>query len=700
MRIKLALVAILLAGLLTGCTGVSVPVAPPPGPVPTAAQLPAVPTPTPYVPFTGSNPADYVIPYSHTTGLVALDLPGDWSIVETSTDPDTLVTFSVPFDPVPGVGIVLQPASGSAEQAARDYATNVLGLNLTTLTHNHAFSYIDGEVGWQVAGLTDDGLIAAAFVRRAGEQTLVLYLRAANTNALTELERLASTLTTPPATPLAFDRNNALVLASGEPLTIDPALTRSGGAGIIGDLFAGLVVLDPDMQVRPALADSISVDASGTVYTFTLRPDVTFHNGRPITASDVEYSWLRAAHPDTGSETVLLYLGDVRGLRDYRLGRADSITGLTVLDDRTLQVTLDAPRPYFLAKLTYPVSWVVDRYQVERPNWELAPNGSGPFRVIQHLEDQIWLLGRHAQSATPPHLDYLVYTLYTGNPRRLYESGDIDLTGIPPELIDRASDPSDPLYGTVVTETNYCTSYITFNTRLAPFDSPLVRQAFVHAIDRARYIEAITNNRSQIAHGLLPPGIPGYNLNRTGPPYDPERARQLLRHAGYSNPGLVPPITWTIASNSGLHSGAVAFLVDSWRDALGVTVLVEGIDPDSYYDRLEAGQFGHLLFEGWCADYPDPENFLDVLYHSASALNRGGYASTEYDVLVEDARTETDPARRLALYDLAEQLLINDAPALFLSHAGPTTLVWKPYVTGYRPAPIGVPQHPDLRIER
>lgn len=698
MRIKSALLLSLLTSVLTGCIGISVPVAPPPGPVATA--LPAVPTPTPYVPFTGSNPADYVIHYSHTAGLAALDVPGDWSITETNTDPDTLVTFGVPFDPAPGVGIALQAASGSAEQAARDYAANVLGLDLTTLTHNRAFSYVDGEVGWQVAGLADDGLIAATFVRRARDQTLILYLRAADPAALAELERLAPTLITPPAAPLAFDRNNALVLASGEPLTIDPALTRSGGAGIIGDLFAGLVVLDPDMQVRPALADSITVDASGTVYTFTLRPDVTFHNGRPITASDVEYSWRRAADPATGSETVLLYLGDVLGLRDYRLGRADTITGLTVLDDRTLQVTLDAPKPYFLAKLTYPVSWVVDRYQVERPNWELAPNGSGPFRVIQHLEDQIWLLGRHAQSATPPSLDYLVYTLYAGNPRRLYESGEIDLTGIPPELEDRASDPSDPLYGTVVTETNYCTSYITFNTRLAPFDSALVRQAFVHAIDRARYIEAITNNRSQLAQGLLPPGIPGYSLALTGPAHDPDRARQLLRDAGYSDPGLVPPITWTIASNSGLHSGAVAFLVDTWREELGVTVIVEGIDSDSYYDRLEAGQFGHLLFEGWCADYPDPENFLDVLYHSASALNRGGYASTEYDVLVEDARTETDPARRLALYTLAEQLLINDAPALFLSHTGPSTLVWKPYVTGYRPAPIGVPQHAYLRIER
>jgi ABC-type oligopeptide transport system substrate-binding subunit len=137
-------------------------------------------------------------------------------------------------------------------------------------------------------------------------------------------------------------------------------------------------------------------------------------------------------------------------------------------------------------------------------------------------------------------------------------------------------------------------------------------------------------------------------------------------------------------------------LADGWQRDLGVEVRLEGIEWQEYYQRLDAGDYGQILIEGWCADYPDPENFLEALFHSSSTQNRAHYASAEFDRLVEAARVETDLARRLEAYRQAEQLLLDDAPAIFINHSGPSFIVWKPDVGGYLPATVGVPQHAGM----
>lgn len=141
-------------------------------------------------------------------------------------------------------------------------------------------------------------------------------------------------------------------------------------------------------------------------------------------------------------------------------------------------------------------------------------------------------------------------------------------------------------------------------------------------------------------------------------------------------------------------------LVDMWEEVLGVRVTVEGVDWESYYSRIDSGQYGQILEEGWCADYPDPENFLDLLFHSRSSQNRAHYTNPAFDDLVERARTEPDPAVRLSLYQEAEQILLDNAPLVALSHNGPSYSVWKLFVYGYVPSPIGVAQHQRMWIQR
>ncbi|MCX6071860.1 MAG: ABC transporter substrate-binding protein, partial [Chloroflexi bacterium] len=265
------------------------------------------------------------------------------------------------------------------------------------------------------------------------------------------------------------------------------------------------------------------------------------------------------------------------------------------------------------------------------------------------------------------------------------------------DQISRVKDPGDGLYGTLLTEPAMCTYYVSLNTTAPPFDDPKVRQAFARAVDRERYVEALTDGEDLPALGLLPPGMPGYGAALDSPTFDPDAARVLLAESAYGADGL-PEIVWTVPTSGGYASAAVSFLADTWQRELGVEVTLEGIEWQDYYTRLDAGDYGQILLEGWCADYPDPENFLEALFHTDSAQNHARYTSAEFDALVEAARVETDAAARLDLFRQAEQRLLDDSPAIFLSHSGPSFMAWKAYVGGYVPAAIGVPQHHTMWV--
>ena len=179
-------------------------------------------------------------------------------------------------------------------------------------------------------------------------------------------------------TVLGYPRNEVLILEGGEnknPRENDPATTHSAGDDLV---FNGLVTYNDKLEIMPELAADWDVNSDGTIYTFHLQPDAVFHNGKPVTASDVVYSWERAADPATGSDTVMTYMSDIVGVKEKHDGNAETISGLKILDEHTLQVTIDAPKLYFLLKLTYPTANVVDRQNVESgEEWYRTPNGTG-----------------------------------------------------------------------------------------------------------------------------------------------------------------------------------------------------------------------------------------------------------------------------------------------------------------------------------
>ncbi len=492
----------------------------------------------------------------------------------------------------------------------------------------------------------------------------------------------------------------AIVYLGGESANLrdyDPATTYSSGDKLI---FSGLVSLDTNLIIRPDLAETWEVSADGTVYTFHIHPDAKFHDGREVTAEDVVFSWERAASPELASDTVLTYMGDIVGIREKYFGEAESISGLKVIDEKTLQVTIDAPKPYFLMKLTFPTSYIVDRDNVSiGEEWVYTPNGTGPYKLrewksyeyIVYEANQDFYLGA-------PSIPYVVYKLYAGDYVRLFETGEVDMAGVGLYDVERVLDPNEPLNRNLVSGVDLCTNYVTFDVTQPPFDDVNVRKAFSMAFDRQRYIDVLYQGLVLPAVGLYPPGLPGFDYELEGLPFDPEQARELLKQSKYGGPEGLPEIIYT---NSGIGSyigGNVAALADMWEQYLGVTIKVENLDYNFYYEQIFSGNHGQIFDGGWCADYPDPENFADVLFHSGVPQNHGGYSNPELDALLEAARIESDVTKRIAMYQQAERIIVDDAPALFLTHSLSYQLV-QPYVKGFVYTPIAISSERYMWLE-
>lgn len=489
-----------------------------------------------------------------------------------------------------------------------------------------------------------------------------------------------------PAAQYDVDHDNAIYLRGGQPLTMDPATTHASPADALGHIFSGLVTLDNNLQVQPDLAAGWTVSDDGLIYTFYLRKNAVFHNGRPVTAQDVIFSWERATDPAIGSDTVETYLGDIAGVTERLAGTADSLSGLRSLDDHTLEVRLAAPVIYFLAKLAYPVSFIVDQENVGQADWEHTPNGTGPFKLQLWRDDDIMILARNDNFyREPAKVENLVVLMGPGLSLGMYEQDEIDLVGIGGDALARAQDPNNSLSAELRMSVDMCTSTIGLNNTIPPFDDVRVRQAFNYAVDKQDLIDIFTDGNGLVASGALPPGMPGYSEELTGYPYDPERARQLLAEVGE-----LPPLTFHMSGYDDVGSYATA-VISMWQENLGVTIEPVLIDPYTFFNELYSGNTGHIFSSGWCADYPDPQNFLDVLYHTGSRQNLSGFSNPEIDLLLEQARVERDIPTRLAMYHQAEQIIVEQAPVVFMSHSVSAVLV-KPRLQNYILSPIGVTQ--------
>ena len=293
-----------------------------------------------------------------------------------------------------------------------------------------------------------------------------------------------------------------------DPPTLDPALVSdTTSMGIVAEVFSGLVTLNTDLRLEPDLAESWEISSDGTVYTFKISENAKFHNGKQVTATDFKWSLERAANPQTVSPVAETYLNDIVGVMDVIEGRASEITGIKVIDDRTLQITIDAPKAYFLAKLTYPTAFVVDRENVESggQTWTDEINGTGPFKLKEYKIGERIVLERFDNlDENAGGVDLIVMNLAGGQSMAMYENNEIDITGVGLFDLERVLDPNEPLNRElVIAPPDFSISYIGFNTQMAPFDDVKFRQALNHAIDKKLIAEEVLSKYNKKYNGKI-----------------------------------------------------------------------------------------------------------------------------------------------------------------------------------------------------
>jgi oligopeptide transport system substrate-binding protein len=475
-----------------------------------------------------------------------------------------------------------------------------------------------------------------------------------------------------------------LNLYGTDPYSLDPAVASDANSHqYVGLIFNGLVQLDDKLQPAADIASGWKISDDRMTYTFTLRKDVTFQDGKKVTAADFKYSWERACDPATGSGIAATYLGDIVGAMDMINGKATSISGIKVVNDYTLQVTIDAPKSYFLSKLTYSSANVVDKANVAQgANWWQHPNGTGPFKLKEWQAGTLLTLERYDKFyGHKAGVQEVQFHMYAGIPMNMYETGQIDIAPVYTDYIDRITDPEGEFAAQLQSSPELSFSWIGFNVNKAPFDDPNIRKAFTLAIDKDKIIALSLRDMVKKAEGILPPGMPGYNENVKGLDYNVTEAKALIAASKYGSAANLPPIVFTTSGYGAAIPDYLQAIITEWRENLGVEVTVRQLDPERYIYNLKEEK-DNLFDTGWIADYPHPQDFLDVLFHSGADNNYGEYTNSAVDALLDKAAIEPDTNKSLQYYQQAEQMLVDDAAVIPLWFGENYTLV-KPNIQGY-----------------
>lgn len=497
-----------------------------------------------------------------------------------------------------------------------------------------------------------------------------------------------------------------------DPPTLDPALSNDNlSEAVIVNLNRGLVELDPaTLEVRPAVAASWGISPDHLTYTFNLRPDAVFHNGRTVTAADVEYSLVRLLRRETASPRRSI-LEAVDGADAFSAGKSPSVKGIRTVNERTIEIHLARPYAPFLGMLTIPAAAIVPREVYDDPakGYLRAPVGCGPFRFSRWEQSNfIELLAFDRFYGGRPALDRVVVRIIENRTSALqeYRSGGLESLDEPPDANDTALVAA---LGPEIKKYPYiATGYIGFNQGLAPFKgNARLRQAFNYAVDKSYLVGVLMPGMGLAAHGIIPPGVPGFDPALPGYPHDEEKAKRLLAEAGYPDGRGLPAIALWI--NTSEDNRKIAERIQADLKAINVNLTIREVDWGAYLaavegTRTEPGQAQMFRF-GWNLDYPDADSILRTQLHSSNfgpAGNFFRYKNPEFDRLVDQALVLTDPAARAQLYRKAEQIAVmSDAVWLFLNYYESSTL-FKPYVKGVVLTPLGEFRIPleRIRIER
>jgi peptide/nickel transport system substrate-binding protein/oligopeptide transport system substrate-binding protein len=493
-----------------------------------------------------------------------------------------------------------------------------------------------------------------------------------------------------------------------DPPTLDPAMvTDNLSEAVCSNVFRGLVALDPEsLAVVPAVAVSWTVSPDALTYTFRLREDAVFHNGRAVTSEDVAWSFRRLLRKETDSPRRWL-LEPIAGAAAFTAGGAADIEGLRTPDPRTVVLRLGKPFAPFLGMLTMTGASIVPREAYEDPakGYLRAPVGCGPFRVTRWEQSNvIEMRAFDRYYGGRPAIDRVLVRIIENRLSALeeYRAGGLEsLDEVPQEITPDLKDDVHvyPFMGV---------GYIGFNLDLPPFrGNPALRKAFNYAVDKEYLWKVLLPGANTTGRGIIPPGIPGFDPDLPGYPHDAAKAVSLLAQAGYPAGRGLPPITLWV--NTSEENRQIAQQVQSDLKSIGVTIAIKEVDWAAYIQAVQGTEdkpgAAQMFRFGWSLDYPDADAILRQQLHSKNVGPAGNYfryRNPEFDRLVDQALGLTDPVARVDLYRRAERIAVmDDAVWLFLNYYGSMTL-FKPYVKGVVHTPLGEFRIPleRLRVEK
>ena len=477
-------------------------------------------------------------------------------------------------------------------------------------------------------------------------------------------------------------KNYLNLIINTEPKSLDPALSTDITTGIITALmYDNLVQFGTKDEILPGLAESWEISKDGRVYTFNLRKDVPFWDGHFLSAADVQYSFERVLNPANRSPQTWL-LAPLQGSDEFMQGTASAISGIKILSDTRIQLSLKTPFAPFLGFLGAPATAILPKNATGavEPNFLETPNGTGPWIFEEWQADRKIRFKRNPNYYNgAAKIDGLILN---NIPEILtaaieFEAGNLDVMTIPnPEFKYWTRSKVWQPYIHKLEELGMY--YLAMNVEREPFDDKRVRQAVTLAIDREKIIYRIMHNSATLAKGPIPPGLEGFDNSKVHIPYKPKRAKQLLVDAGYAN-----GCEFDLWVDPGAAVSQTLEAIQHYLNEAGFVVHLVRNDWNMMRDAMRKGETD-AYWGNWWADYADAENFLAPLFHSETAARRNRYANPEVDDLIKQLQTSLDQGERKSLAMKVDSIIVEEAPYAFMWYPISYTVV-QPNLKGFIP---------------